>query len=368
MGGPPRSFRHDAPGHPRSEGFLGTTLAPYAARVDDLLHRVERLCAADLDATGLREQVVAALRARIPYDGHLFAFTDPRTMVLSSPHATVPMLPWERLPELIRWRHLSTVHRIDTLAGGPTRRLDPAWPLWQHVLRSLGVVDTLTLVLADRFGTWGMLELWRTSDPFAEADATLLDRLGPILTLGVRRCVARTFEDAEQVALPGPAVIVLDDGLRVRDQTTAADEALRRLLPPDEAMAPVPAAAYNAGAALVAQEAGVPLGEPFARVHLGGGRWLAVRASRLGADIVVSLEPATAAQRLDLYARAIGLSPRETEVLELLAIGLDTGEIAGQLFLSEHTVNDHVKAALGKAGVHTRPRLLARIAGPAVPV
>ena len=338
---------------------------------EDLLHQVERVCAAGLSATTLRERVLALVRGRIGYDAHVFAFTDPVTQVLSTPHATVPMLPWDRLPEVIRWRHLSTVHRIDTLAGGPARSLrsgDPeAWPLWRHVLRDLGVVDVLTVALADRFGTWGFLELWRTGGVFTRREADQLTRLGPALTVGVRRWIAGTFVDAEDFAsLPGPAVLVLGDDLRVHGRTAAADDALRRLLPPDEAQAPIPAAAYNAGAALVAAEAGVPLGEPWSRVHLGQGRWITVKASRLGPEIVVTMEPATLAERLDLFTRAIGLSPREAEVIGLLAIGLDTGEIAGQLFLSEHTVNDHVKAALGKAGVHTRPRLLARIAGPAV--
>jgi DNA-binding NarL/FixJ family response regulator len=128
-------------------------------------------------------------------------------------------------------------------------------------------------------------------------------------------------------------------------------------------MAPVPAAAYNAAAALLAVEEGVPLGEPWSRVHLGGNHWVPVRASRLGRDIAVSIEPSTPAERMDLFARSHGLSERETEVVSLLAIGLDTREIAGQLFLSEHTVNDHVKAVLTKTGARTRQVLMARISG-----
>ena len=66
---------------------------------------------------------------------------------------------------------------------------------------------------------------------------------------------------------------------------------------------------------------------------------------------------------MDLFARAHGLSVRETEIVALLGIGLDSREIAGQLFLSEHTVNDHVKAALAKTGARTRQVLLARATG-----
>jgi DNA-binding CsgD family transcriptional regulator len=66
---------------------------------------------------------------------------------------------------------------------------------------------------------------------------------------------------------------------------------------------------------------------------------------------------------MDLFARAHGFSARESEVLTLLGVGLDSREIAAQLFLSEHTVNDHVKAALAKAGARTRQVMLVRAIG-----
>ncbi len=73
-------------------------------------------------------------------------------------------------------------------------------------------------------------------------------------------------------------------------------------------MQPIPASAYNVGAALVAQEAGVPVGEPWARVHLGGGRWVTVRASRLGEDVAVSIEPSTPAER-GTWSGGVPVSP-----------------------------------------------------------
>jgi DNA-binding CsgD family transcriptional regulator len=184
------------------------------------------------------------------------------------------------------------------------------------------------------------------------------------VTSALRAALARTFAEPAIPGEPiGPAVVVLDEHLVVQQQTEAAAVALLQLLPPDEPMAPIPAAAYNAAAALLATEAGVPIGEPWSRVHLGGNRWVTVRASRLGGDIAVSIEPSTQAERMDLFARATGLSDRETEVVALLSVGLDTKQIAGELFLSEHTVNDHVKAVLTKSGARTRQVLLARVRG-----
>jgi DNA-binding CsgD family transcriptional regulator len=337
---------------------------------EDLRRRVESVCRAELSAKALRERILALVRERIPYDGHVFALTDPVTRVATSPHADVPMLPWERLPELIRWRYLTLLNRADQLLGLPAASLRTATRspeeslVWTHVQRDLGVVDTAMVAFGDRYGAWGMLELWRTSTPFDLDDLDLLTALVPDVTTALRAAVARTFtEPAEDLGTSGPAVIVLDPDLTVRSQTDDAAEALLRLLPPDEPMTPIPAAAYNIGAALVAQEEGIAVGEPWSRVHLGANRWVTVRASRLGEDIAVSIEPSTPAERMDLYARAHGLSARESEILTLLGVGLDSREIAGQLFLSDHTVNDHVKAALAKTGARTRQVMLARASG-----
>jgi DNA-binding NarL/FixJ family response regulator len=48
------------------------------------------------------------------------------------------------------------------------------------------------------------------------------------------------------------------------------------------------------------------------------------------------------------------LSVREIEVLQLVADGHSTDEITQMLFLSRHTVRNHVRNILGKLGVHTK--------------
>ena len=49
-----------------------------------------------------------------------------------------------------------------------------------------------------------------------------------------------------------------------------------------------------------------------------------------------------------------GLSPREVEVLQLLAQGLTDGEIASQLYISPRTVGGHLRSIYNKAGVSSR--------------
>jgi two-component system, NarL family, response regulator YdfI len=48
------------------------------------------------------------------------------------------------------------------------------------------------------------------------------------------------------------------------------------------------------------------------------------------------------------------LTPRESEVLQMLASGLTNKEIATRLAISEHTVKFHVASILGKLGVASR--------------
>lgn len=52
--------------------------------------------------------------------------------------------------------------------------------------------------------------------------------------------------------------------------------------------------------------------------------------------------------------RPTELSARELEVLQLLAHGAATDEIAAQLYLSVNTVRNHIQNVIGKLGVHSR--------------
>jgi DNA-binding CsgD family transcriptional regulator len=313
----------------------------------DLIARAGRICDAGLPDRVLRERLLAAIGAAVPYDAHVFVLTDPVTRVISSPHATVPQAAMEQLPVLVRRRYATA---------------DPV--AWQGFLATFGVSDLLTVRFEDRYGAWGWLELWRTGGaPYSGSERAALAALTPVVTRGLRSAAARTFVDPDDGAALQPGVVLLGPDLQVRSQTDAAAAALLRLLPPEEPVPPVPAAAYNVGAALLARDEDGQPWEPSSRVHLGGNRWVSLRAARLGEDVAVSIGPATGAERTDLLARVHGLSPRETEVLGLAVHGLDSRAIAKRLVIAPTTAEDHLRSLLAKTGSPSRQVLVSRALG-----
>ncbi len=118
---------------------------------------------------------------------------------------------------------------------------------------------------------------------------------------------------------------------------------------------------------------GLPIDPPFraeyerdaavARRSLGEAAFAAAWATGRAVEpeqavaeaLAVTLSPATASPLLPL-------SPRELEVLRMLARGLSDRDIADALFIGERTVNTHVARLYAKLGVHNRAGAVAAAA------
>ena len=402
--------------------------------------RVAQLCRDGIDRSDsrdLRAAVLAELRQAIAFGAYAWLLTDPETRVGTAPLAEVPDL--AALPRLIRLKYTTTVNRWTALPRGRCATLATATggdlsdsPLWRDLLAGYGVTDVASVVFADQFGCWGFLDLWRCGGPeptFTPAEQALLGSLTPALTAALRGAQAATFAEppAPVSALDAPVVLLLSGSLELLDQTPRTDAHLRLLLPTSPGAAPVPAAAFNVAAQLLAVEAGVDDGPPTARAQLAGPEWISLRAARLGgpgqsgspvqrdgsgrtegADgagqrsgaghpgdagqrasagqrggaghsgdvgqpreasqpdggrIAVTVEPVALAGRIELYGRACGLTARERELLHRLARGADTRLLAREMRLSPHTVQDHLKSVFAKTGCGSRGVLLARALG-----
>ena len=339
-------------------------------RSDAARERIVRACAAPGDERGLRERALAEIREVVPFDFHAWVLTDPETCVGTAPLATIPAL--DALPTLIRLKYLTPVLRWTTLAGvAALADGDPARSLlWRELLAGYGVRDVACVVFADRFGCWAFLDLWRTGGTFTAAELRFLDSLRPALTTGIRSALLGTFTPAGPVPA-GPAVLLLDGDLAPRTGTPGSDTHLRALLPTPPDRSPVPAAALNAAAQLLAVEAGIDAHPPHARLPLASGAWVGVRAARLDAGstgsgdpaIAVTIERAGPADRRAVFGRVAGLSHRERELLDVLAAGADSRGAARALGIAEGTVHDHLKSVFAKTGARGRHELLARVAG-----
>jgi DNA-binding CsgD family transcriptional regulator len=333
-----------------------------------------RLCESLVDAMTLRLELLGELRQMVPFDAYAWLLTDPETSVGSSPLADVPCLP--ELPRLIRLKYLTEVNRwtqlrspvallAEVTGGDLSRSL-----VWRELLHRYDIVDVASVVFRDRYGGWGFLELWRssTSRQFGSAEAAYLVDITGAVTTALRRSQAATFRDraAQNTPSRGPVMLLLSRHLDVLGQTAETEAYLRTLVPPDEDRSPIPASAYNVAGQLLATEAGIDSHAPMARVHLAGGRWLTLRAARMedsrsadARDIAVSSQ----AERAGLFAAAHALTSREGELLGHLIRGVDTYELARLMFLSQHTVQDHLKSIFAKTSVHNRRSLLAQVLG-----
>src|SRR2546430_1304050 len=96
-----------------------------------------------------------------------------------------------------------------------------------------------------------------------------------------------------------------------------------------------------------------------AAVFAGLGIWLGLKLTKKRETVIVNVlkEVPVAAEPFavnEARLRELGITPREREILELIATGLSNREIAERLFVSENTVKTHSSRLFDKLSAKRR--------------
>ena len=105
-------------------------------------------------------------------------------------------------------------------------------------------------------------------------------------------------------------------------------------------------------------------------VHAGRAHFSTSVATTLLEDLRSSSQPqrsvASSTERMH-NSVPYGLSSRETEIMDLIASGMNNQQIAGACFISEKTVKNHINRIFAKLRTTTRSEAIARWLGTARP-
>ncbi len=321
-------------------------------------------------------EVIAQLRRVVGFDSFCASQNDPRAPMPAAALGDNDAVSsrqqrfWQiemQLPDVNKTCHLvhagCPVAVLSEATGGDLARS----ARWDELLRPGGIGDELRVALVASGRWWGSLSLYReTRAPrFTGEDAAVLAGLaGPVAEAARASWTAGRQGRCPGEDLPG-TVLVTGDGRQV-SATAAAGRWLDRL---DPHLRDCGVLIYAVVARLGA--AGGPYGRADSvrsLVRGADGGWIELDASRLqapagGGSIAITIQQASPAAVTELLMEAFALTGREREVAGLALAGRSTGQIGAQLFLSRHTVADHLKVIFAKTGVHTRAELAQRLAG-----
>lgn len=329
----------------------------------------ERLTAATAgceDIDGLAQAVFDAVAGDVPFAFACLATTDPVSGLINAAYKShdLPVGDQEFAaseygePDINQFRELAEravpvgVLSVDTDGEpGRCRRLS------EYMTPMFGFTDELRLVCRGPQTVWGLVALYRADgEPFFTAEDGARVATGrEIIADGIRR----TLFAGTTSRIGGGAttvVMIIDSDDRVTDMSRATDQVIEELGGWDHGSLP-------ASVVMVVASSRNRLGPTEAQVPTRTGRWLRVRAIPLGMDtgggaVALTIEPADPAVVGQLTIAARGLTARESEVVALVLQGASTKDIAATLFLSPHTVQDHLKAVFEKLGVSSRRELI----------
>lgn len=256
---------------------------------------------------------------------------------------------------------ISTLH--EATGGDPTS--SRRW----HEYMTYGVDQELVAALRTKAGNvWGAVGLYReVGRPlFERHELEFVEAVAPYLAEGARRALV-VGEATEPEGPDTPGLLVLSDSWEVESITPGVERWVSELPDGDWAAGRLPSSVLSvAGRALRTAESSEDPGEiAVSRVLSRSGTWIVLHGASLvsasSRRVAVVVEPAHPARISALLMSAYGLSEREQDVSRLVLQGNSTTEIAEQLFVSPHTVQQHLKAVFDKTGVRSRRDLVGKV-------
>jgi DNA-binding CsgD family transcriptional regulator len=338
--------------------------------------KISRLAKQSLDLVSFWKESSEVVASAVPYYWTPCWYTlDPASLLVTSHfHDGLPEIPeqWladeyyredvNKLVDVARSAQgISTLH--EATGGDPT--LSPRW----HQNMAYGGDQEMIAGLRTKSGeVWGALGLYReTGQPlFGAEELEFVRTVAPSLAEGARRAllVAEAMDPEGPVA---PGLIVLSDRWEVESTTPGVERWLCELPDGDWDRGKLPSSVLSvAGRALRTAERPDEPGEiAVGRVLARSGNWVVLHGVCLVGDgkrrIAVIVEPAHPARISPLLMAAYGLTEREQEVTRLVLQGNSTVEIAQQLVVSGHTVQQHLKSVFDKTGVRSRRDLVGKV-------
>jgi DNA-binding CsgD family transcriptional regulator len=350
-------------------------------RRNELLRRLQRVD----DPAALFAEASTRLRRLVPFDASVWLSTDPGTGLPTAPTLADNLELDGDLDQCSAlWRREFLVadvnlYRDIARAEVPAASLratvaDPGQSArYREFLQPMGFSDELRAVLRVGDSPWGSIDLLRRRGraPFSRQETELVASLSAPLgeALRVRARPADLLGEPVPGGRPGLLLFDLDGALLSANEEARAwlaELPHEQDLPSDLGVG-VPMWMLGTVFRALAVAGGRGDGTARSRVRTRRGAWLACHASCLrDADgslrsIAVVIEAAKVAEVAPIIVQAYDLTDREQQITRLIARGAGTAEIADELFLSAHTVRDHVKAIFQKVGVSSRGELVARL-------
>ncbi|HKC27524.1 MAG TPA: helix-turn-helix transcriptional regulator [Jatrophihabitans sp.] len=339
---------------------------------------VEACTQAD-DDSGLLADVSERLQRIVPFDGAAWFAVDPVTILATAParienvetgHCETYWAREYQVEDALLFRDLA---RSETGAGtlyDVTDQHPARSARYREFLAPQGYGDELRATLRVGVSTWGIVDLFRERgrDPFSAQDVQQVRGIGSAIALALRGFAQDGRVSAPRTPIDGPGTALFDSLGTLMSLDEQAERLFTEIAGPGWGHLPLQMSSiYAVVARATAIQAGTDRGPATARMRAASGRWLVVHASSLRAGdgrpgpIALTIEPAKSAQIAPIIVEAYSLTPREQEITRAVARGLSNPDIAAELYLSPHTVRDHLKAIFAKVGVGSRGELVAKL-------